>query len=74
MVTAERETMSVPEAARRLGISRNSAYAAIQRGELFAVRIGHRLVVPKRAVDRLLDGPAPDRGAAPELTATSGRE
>jgi excisionase family DNA binding protein len=51
-----RKTMSVPEAGRLLGISRNSAYAAAARGELPTIRIGHKLLVPKAALERMLSG------------------
>lgn len=61
--TAERHTLTVDETAERLGISRNGAYDAIRRGELPALRIGRRLVVPRAALDRLLTGAA-ERGAA----------
>ena len=49
-------TMTVTEAAGVLGISRSSAYECVRRGELRAVRFGRRLVVPRSAVDELLDG------------------
>ncbi|MFV0318217.1 MAG: helix-turn-helix domain-containing protein [Microthrixaceae bacterium] len=48
--------MSVTEAASVLGISRSSAYECVRRGELRAVRLGRRLVVPRSAVSELLDG------------------
>jgi excisionase family DNA binding protein len=50
-------TMTVSEAARVLGISRSSAYECVRRGELRAVRLGRRLVVPRSAVTELLQGP-----------------
>jgi excisionase family DNA binding protein len=49
-------TVTVEEAAELLGIGRNSAYEAIKRGELPAVRIGRRLVVPRQALLRMLEG------------------
>ena len=51
---SDRRTLSVEEAGRRLGLSRNSAYLAIQRGELPVIKIGKRLLVPKAALDRML--------------------
>jgi excisionase family DNA binding protein len=45
---------SVDHAAKVLGIGRNSAYEAIRRGEIPAIRIGRRLVVPVDALERLL--------------------
>lgn len=49
-----RATHTVEEAAEILGIGRNSAYEAIRRGEIPALRLGRRLVVPKQALERLL--------------------
>jgi excisionase family DNA binding protein len=53
---SERETLTVEEAAVKLGIGRNSAYEGIRSGEIPSVRIGKRIVVPMRALDRLLEG------------------
>lgn len=52
----ERSTMTVEEAAVVLGISRTTAYECVRRGELRAVRLGRRLVVPRLVVDQLLSG------------------
>ncbi|MBS0244625.1 MAG: helix-turn-helix domain-containing protein [Proteobacteria bacterium] len=41
--------ITVIEAAKALGIGRNSAYAAAARGEIPTIRIGGRLVVPLEA-------------------------
>jgi excisionase family DNA binding protein len=54
-VHIERQTLTVEEAARVLGISRSSAYEAVRRGELPTVKIGRRYVVPRVALERLLD-------------------
>jgi excisionase family DNA binding protein len=51
---ATQKTISIPEAAQELGISRNGAYEAAKRGEIPTVRIGRRLLVPRDAIDRLL--------------------
>ena len=51
---AEKLTISVPEAARRLGIGKNLAYEAIQRGELPSVKVGGRILVPLAALEKLL--------------------
>ena len=50
-----RKTYSVEEAGRLLGIGRNGAYAAAKSGQLPTLRIGKRLLVPKVALDRLLN-------------------
>jgi len=48
-------TVTVDEAARILGISRNSAFRAVRSGELPAIRIGRRLLVPRAQVTELLN-------------------
>lgn len=50
----EKLTLTVEEAAETLGISRNSAYTLAKSGELPTIRLGRRLLVPKRALDQLL--------------------
>lgn len=49
-------TFSVTETARILGIGRNSAYEAVARGEIPVIRVGKRLLVPKAALEKLLNG------------------
>ena len=51
-----RRTYTIDEAARLLGIGRNSAYEAATRGEIPTIKIGKRVVVPKAALDRMLAG------------------
>jgi excisionase family DNA binding protein len=49
-------TLTVPEAGwRYLGLSRNSSYAAAERGDIPTIRVGRLLRVPVRAMERLLD-------------------
>ena len=50
----EQPTMTVEEAAKACGISRSSAYAAVRSGDLPAIRIGRRTVVPTAALRHLL--------------------
>ena len=50
----ERLVWSIEEAGRRLGISRAHAYQLVARGDLPHLRLGRRLVVPKRALESLL--------------------
>jgi excisionase family DNA binding protein len=52
----DRLVLTVPEAARLLGISARSYYQAAARGEVPATRIGRRLVVSRSAFDRFLEG------------------
>ncbi len=62
--TGERRTMSIEEAARRLGIGRSTLYEAANRGELPVLRIGRRRVVRCATVERLLaDKPPADSTA-----------
>ena len=39
-----------------LGLSKCSAYAAVNSGELPAIRIGRRWIVPRHALERILSG------------------
>jgi len=50
----ERETFTVDEAAKILGIGRSKAYEAIQSGEIPSLRFGKRIVVPRQSIDRIL--------------------
>jgi excisionase family DNA binding protein len=51
-----RLALSVEEAAGLLGISRALAYELVNRGELPAVRLGRRIVVPRAGLEALLAG------------------
>ncbi len=51
-----KKTISVEEAAALLGISRNTAYEAVRRGEIPSIRIGKRFLIPAAALERMLDG------------------
>lgn len=53
-----RLTVNVEEAAQLLGISRALGYELVARGELPSIRLGRRIVVPRRALDALLDLPS----------------
>lgn len=52
----EAQTLSVPQAAKILGVGSSSAYAGIKRGEIPSIRIGGRLLVPKPALEKMLRG------------------
>ena len=54
----ERLVLSVTEAAEMLGISRTLAYELVARQELPALRLGGRIVILLRPLQRLLDGGA----------------
>jgi len=51
--------MSVEAAAKALHISRNLAYEAARDGRLPCIRIGRRLLVSRRALQKLLEEPQP---------------
>ena len=53
--TVSKETMSVPEAGKKVGLSRNASYAAVRRGEIPALRFGRKLRVPTARFKRLLE-------------------
>ena len=56
----ERLTMTVPEAAERLGIGKNQAYEAARSGQIPTIKIGHRVLVPVTALeDKLLHATGP---------------
>jgi excisionase family DNA binding protein len=48
------DVLRVEQAAKILGIGRNTAYTAVRNGQIPAVKIGGRLLVPKMALERLL--------------------
>ena len=49
-------TYSIEEAAKCLGIGRNTAYEAARRGQIKVIHIGGRMLVPKEWLDRLVRG------------------
>ncbi len=53
-----RQTYSIDEVAKLLGIGRNSAYEGARRGDFPTIKVGGRIVVPKAALDRMLGGEA----------------
>jgi excisionase family DNA binding protein len=60
----ERRTVTVQEAASILGVGRNKAYEAVRSGEIPAIRIGKRLLVPIVALERLLTTPGSNPAAS----------
>lgn len=47
-------TITVERAAQLLGISRGLAYDLVRRGEIPAIHLGRRVVVPVSAIDEIL--------------------
>jgi excisionase family DNA binding protein len=53
----ERLCLSIPEAAKLLGVSRNTGYEMAKMGQLPVIRCGQRrLIVPKVAFAKMLEG------------------
>ena len=58
----KRLTLSIDQTAEILGISRGLVYGLVARGELPSIRFGRRILVLKKAIDKLVnadDAPAP---------------
>lgn len=53
----ERLTYSIPEAAKILGIGRNLCYDRVKTGEIPVIKIGRRLLVPRKALAKFLEEP-----------------
>lgn len=64
-MSEQRRTFTVEEAARLLGVSRGVAYESARRGELPAIRLGRRLVIPRQRLEELLGGSAEGRNGGP---------
>ena len=63
-VRPDRLVLTIAEAGELLGISRAFAYELAARGELPVLRLGRRLLVPRRALLELV-GAGPEAGASP---------
>ena len=64
-----KKTYTVEEAAVVLGIGRSAAYEGVNNDQIPNIRIGHRILVPVAALDRMLEGetsrtPTSDTGEA----------
>lgn len=58
-VATEPATMKIEEAARLLGVGRQTAYDLANRGELpGALRLGRRWVISRKALEAWLEGKA----------------
>ena len=54
----DRLVLSVAEAGALLGLSRAFAYESVAKGEIPCIRIGKRILIPKIALDKMLEGAA----------------
>ena len=66
----ERPSITVEEAAAILGISRATAYDAVREGDIPAIRIRGRLIIPTESLLRLLGFAPTVVGAVPQNTTT----
>lgn len=53
----EELTMTIKQAAAALNISRSLAYEAARQGKIPCIRIGRRLLVSRKALEKLLEEP-----------------
>ena len=65
--------LTVEEAAAYLRISRGLAFAAVKDGSLPCVRIGRRILIPRRQLEALLDGCSPSQLSAHVTSRSLGR-
>lgn len=49
-------TLTVAEAAQALGVNPATIYRQVKAGDLYAIRLGRRVVIPRWVVDQLLTG------------------
>ena len=56
MDNLEKQTYSIPEVAKVLGISVKTAYEGCKKGDIPAFKIMGRWIVPKPALDKMLNG------------------
>ena len=58
----ERLTLSVAEAARVLGISRNTAYELVRQDQIPYIRFGKRILIPRKRLIAMLEGDEENSG------------
>ena len=54
-MSSEKIILSVTETAYLLGLSRNATYQGVQSGAIPSIRVGKRILIPKAALDRMLE-------------------
>ena len=57
----ERKAVNVTEAAKTLGLHPHTVRALVERGDLYSVRVGKRILIPVAELDRFLE-PAASAG------------
>jgi excisionase family DNA binding protein len=63
-MTNKRLTMTIPEAAKQLGIGRNQGYQAAKAGQIPTIKIGKRFLVPVAALENRLANPDSAKASA----------
>ncbi len=61
IMSEERLTITVAEAAKLLGISRGTAYECVRTGQIPSVCFGRRVLIPRKRFEAMLDA---EQGAA----------
>lgn len=56
MTHIQKQTYSVPEAAKILGIGRSLAYEIAAAGQIPTIRIGKRILIPIAGLEKFLSG------------------
>jgi excisionase family DNA binding protein len=56
MKSDKKATMTVAELAEYVGLGKNSTYAAVKRGDFPSLVINGRILIPRAAIDRMLEG------------------
>lgn len=63
----EKLTLSVEEAGKLLGVSRQVAYQLIHRADFPTLQIGRRILVPKKQLEAWMDSHVTGEGIEPPL-------
>lgn len=53
----ERLTLSIAETSKLLGIGKQLCYDRVKAGEIPVIKIGRRLLVPRQALEKMLQEP-----------------
>ncbi len=69
-----RATVTVPEAGKLLGIGKSVAYTSVKRGDIPALRIGNRLLVPASALLEMLGIHEDTNSSSSRETRTEGHQ
>jgi len=55
-MTTEKMALSPSEVSAQLGLSINNVYTCIHAGKIPHIRLGKRILIPRQALERLLNG------------------